>query len=100
MSDRNAMRISRALAAAEERRQQLRSAKGIAAIALWAAGCWLLYLGWRLAQSLPPPLGDGLSTAVYLVTFFYIFAFWPIHGLVERLFAGRAAAAIDENQKP
>jgi hypothetical protein len=63
--------------------------QGITAIGLWGAGCCLLYLAWSLTQGLAPPLGHTLSTAVYLTTFFYIFAFWPIQSLVERLFDGR-----------
>jgi hypothetical protein len=80
--------MNRELVAEEQRRRRLRSLQGLAAIALWGVGCGLLYLGWSFTQALPPPLGDALSTAVYLITFFYIFAFWPIQSLVERLFAG------------
>ena len=92
--------MNRELAAEEERRRRLRNLQALAAITLWGAGCGLLYLASRLTQTVPPPLNDGLSTAVYLMTFFYIFAFWPIQSLVERLFGGlqrrRAAGA----QKP
>ena len=82
MSDR----MNRELAAEEERRRRLRTMQGIVAIGFWGAGCCLLYLAWSLTQTLSPPLSDALSTAVYLLTFFYIFAFWPIQSLVERLF--------------
>jgi hypothetical protein len=81
--------MNRELAAKEERRRRLRNLQGIAAIALWGSGCYLLYLAWSLTQALPPPLDAALSTAVYLITFFYIFAFWPIQSLVERLFDAR-----------
>ncbi len=81
--------MDRELVAKEERRRRLRTLQGLAAIALWGVGCCLLYLAWHLTQELPPPVNDALSTAVYLVTFFYIFAFWPIQSLVERLFEGR-----------
>jgi hypothetical protein len=40
-------------------------------------------------QALPPPFDTALGTAVYLITFFYIFAFWPIQSLVERLLDAR-----------
>ena len=76
------------LAAKEARQQRRRSLQGIAAIALWGAGCCLLYLAWSLTQALPPPFGNVLCTVVYLLTFFYIFAFWPIQSVVERLFDG------------
>ena len=81
--------MNRELAAEEERRRRLRNVQGLAAIALWAAGCGLLHLVWSTARALPPPLDDALSTAVYVITFFYILAFWPIQTLVERLFDGR-----------
>ena len=77
------------LVAKEERRRRRRSLQGIAAITLWGVGCYLLYLAWYLTQALPSPANDALSTAVYVVTFFYIFAFWPIQSLVERLSASR-----------
>lgn len=86
--------------AEEERRRRLRSIQAMAAIALWGAGCCLLYLAWNISQALPPPFDDGLRTALYLVTLFYIFAFWPIHNLVERLFAGRSRATARADQKP
>jgi hypothetical protein len=70
-------------------RRRRQSMQGLARIALWGAGCGLLYLAWGIAQALPPPLNDALRIAVYLITFFYIFAFWPIQSLVERWFADR-----------
>jgi hypothetical protein len=81
--------MNRRLVAAEARQRRLRTLQGITGIALWGAGCCLLYLAWSLAQVLAPPIDHALSTAVYLMTFFYIFAFWPIQSLVERLFDGR-----------
>ena len=77
------------LAAKEERRRRLRNLQGMAAITLWGSGCYLLHVAWSFTRALPPPLDDALSTAVYLITFFYIFAFWPIQSLVERLFRVR-----------
>ena len=62
---------------------------GITASALWGAGCSLL----------PLPIGHALSTAVYLMTFFYVFAFWPIQSLVERLFDRHRRREADA-QKP
>jgi hypothetical protein len=59
------------------------------AIALWGGGCYLLHLACSLTQARPPPPDDAASTAVYLITFFYIFAFWQIENLVERLFDDR-----------
>jgi hypothetical protein len=100
MPERSPIGLTRELAAEEERRRHLRNMQSILAIGLWGAGCCLLYLAWSLTQMLSPPFNDGLSTAVYLVTFFYIFAFWPIHSLVERLFAGRPRAAVGADQKP
>lgn len=91
--------MNRELAAEEERRRRLQSMEGMVAIALWGAGCGVLYLAWSIAQALSPPASHALSTAVYLITFFYIFAFWPIQSLVERLFAGRARAT-GSGQKP
>lgn len=81
--------MNRELVAEEARRRRLRNLQGMTAIALWGGGCYLLHLAWSLSQGLPPPLDDALSTAVYLITFFHIFAFWPIQKLVERLFDGR-----------
>lgn len=81
--------MNRELVAREERRRRLRNLQGIAALTLWGTGCYLLHLAWSLTRALPPPLDDALSTAVYLITFFYIFAFWPIQSLVERLFDAR-----------
>jgi hypothetical protein len=78
--------MNRELVAREERRRRRRNLQGLATIALWGAGCCLLYLAWSVTQALPEPVGNAVSTAVYLVTFFYIFACWPIQSLVERLF--------------
>jgi hypothetical protein len=72
------------LAVNEERRRRLRNLQGLGAIALWGTGCYLLHFAWSITQALPSPLNDALSTAI-----FYIFAFWPIQSLVERLFKGR-----------
>ena len=77
------------LAAKEERRRRLRNLQGMAAITLWGSGCYLLHVAWSFTRALPPPLDDALSAAVYLITFFYIFAFWPLQSLVERLFRFR-----------
>jgi hypothetical protein len=88
------------LAAGEARQQRRRSLQGIAAIALWGAGCYLLYLASSLTQALPSPLGDILRTVVYLLTFFYIFAFWPIQSLVERLFEGHERRRAARVQNP
>ena len=80
------------LVAKEARRRRLRSMQGLAAITL----------GRRVLPALPrlephggtaPAARRRLRTAVYLMSFFYVFAFWPIQSLVERLFDARQAAA-------
>jgi hypothetical protein len=92
--------MNRQLVVEEARRRRLRSLQGIAAIALWGAGCCLLYLAWSLARVLPAPINHVLSTTLYLTTFFYIFAFWPIQSLVERLFDGHSRQREVGAQKP
>ena len=86
---KEARSVNRELAAKEERRRRLTQSAG---------NCGDHAVGYRvlpalprleLTQALPPPLADALGTAVYLITFFYIFAFWPIQSLVERLLDAR-----------
>ena len=83
----------------ERRLERLRNLRALLALAIWGGGCWLLHLAWDLRLHLPEPYHDAIGTAVYLVTFFYIFAFWPIHSLVDRLFA-RPSSAAGSDQKP
>jgi hypothetical protein len=82
--------MDREFYAREQRRQRTRDAKAVVALALWGGGCYLLYLAWSASAALADPLNDVLGTAIYLITFFYLFAFWPILALVDRLF-GRLA---------
>jgi hypothetical protein len=56
--------MDRELVAKEERRRRLRNLQAMAAITLGAAGCYLLHFAWSIAQALPSPLNDALSTAV------------------------------------
>ena len=74
------------LYALERRRQRRRDLKAALGLAIWGAGCWLLYLAWHARTSWSETHADAIGTALYLVTFFYLFAFWPIHAAVERLF--------------
>ena len=82
--------VPRELIARERRRRRNRDAEAMLALALWSAGAWLLYLAWEASAILAEPLNDLVGTAVYLVTFFYLFAIWPILVGVERLFCGFA----------
>jgi hypothetical protein len=66
--------VPRELAAKERSRRRVRDAEATLALALWGAGGWLLYLAWTASATLPEPLNDLVGTAVYLVTFFYLFA--------------------------
>lgn len=77
----------------ERRRQNARTLRAALALAIWAAGAWLLYQVWWLRTGLAPPLDDVVGTAIYLVTFFYFFAFWPISLAVERLLGGQCGDA-------
>jgi hypothetical protein len=74
------------LFARERRRQRRRDLKSALGLAIWGAGCCLLYLAWHARTSWSETHADAIGTALYLVTFFYLFAFWPIHAAVERLF--------------
>jgi hypothetical protein len=78
--------MNRELYALERRRQRRRDLKAALGLAIWGAGCWLLYLAWHARTSWSETHADAIGTALYLVTFFYLFAFWPIHAAVERLF--------------
>lgn len=80
--------MNRELWAEEQRLQHARDRAALIALSLWAAGGYLLYLGFQAADALPGLGGDIAVTGVYLVTFFYIFAFWPILVAVEKLFHG------------
>jgi hypothetical protein len=75
----------------ERRLERLRNLRALLALAIWGGGCWLLHLAWDLRLHLPEPYHDAIGTAVYLVTFFYIFAFWPILAGIERLGGRRRA---------
>lgn len=85
--------MDREFYAREQRRQRTRDSKAVAALALWGGGCYLLYLAWNASAVLAEPLNDLVGTAIYLVTFFYLFAFWPILALVDRLFRRLAPAS-------
>ena len=78
------------LYADERRRQWRRDLKALIVLAIWGGGCYLLYLAWQARASFSATHADAVGTAVYVVTFFYLFAFWPINLVVDRLF-GRPA---------
>ena len=82
--------VPRELIARETRRRRIRDAEAILALALWGARRLpaLSRLGGE--RDLPEPLNDLVGTAVYLVTFFYLFAIWPILSGLDRLFRGFA----------
>jgi len=88
--------MDRAFYAREQRLQRTRDAKAVLALALWGGGCYLLYLAWTASAALAEPLSDVVGTAIYLITFFYLFAFWPILALVDRLF--RQLAPVSEER--
>jgi hypothetical protein len=77
--------MNRQLYALERRRQRGRDLKAAPGLAIWApaAGC-PISPGMRTVWS--ETYADAIGTALYLVTFFYRFAFWPVHAAVERLF--------------
>ncbi len=77
--------MDRELCATERRLQRLRDGKALLGLAIWAGGGYLLHLGWSGTRELSEPWGDWLGTAIYLIAFFYVFAFWPILAGVERL---------------
>jgi RsiW-degrading membrane proteinase PrsW (M82 family) len=70
----------------ERQRQRRRTLRAVLALGIWALGAGLLFLAWDLRTAFQPPLDDLVGTAIYLVTFFYIFALWPISLLVDRVF--------------
>ncbi len=74
------------LCAPEQRLRHTRDRSALLALALWAVGAYLLYLSWQTAKALPPPWSAIAVTGIYLVTFFYVFALWPIAIAVEKLF--------------
>jgi hypothetical protein len=78
--------MNRELRTEELRLQHARDRAALLALSLWGVGGYLLYLGWRAAEALPDRWGDIAVTAIYLVTFFYVFAFWPILVAIEKLF--------------
>jgi hypothetical protein len=69
----------------ERRNERLRDLQAMLALAIWGGGGGLLWLAWDARLQLPEAWQDAVGTAVYLVTFFYIFAIWPILTAVERL---------------
>lgn len=79
----------------ERRRQRARTFRAALALAIWAAGAYLLYQAWELRTRFAPPMDDVVGTATYLVTFFYLFAFWPISIGVERLLGSRRTGATE-----
>ena len=78
--------MNRELHALERRRQRRRDLKAALGLAIWGRGCYLLYLAWHARTAWSAAHADAIGTALYLVTFFYLFAFWPIHAALERLF--------------
>jgi hypothetical protein len=70
----------------ERRRERLRDLRAMLALAIWGGGGALLWLAWDTRLRVPEPYHDVVGTAVYVATFFYIFAIWPILTGVERLF--------------
>ena len=78
--------MNRELYALERRRQRRRDLKALLALTIWGSGCCLLYLGWQARANFSEAHADAIGTAIYLVTFFYLFAFWPITTAVDRLF--------------
>jgi hypothetical protein len=84
--------MNRELYALERRRQRRRDLKAALALAIWGSGCYLLYVAWHARTSWSEPYANAIGTALYLVTFFYLFAFWPILTAVETLFGGLRAA--------
>jgi hypothetical protein len=78
--------MKRDLYAEERRRQRRRDLKALTVLGIWCAGCGLLYLAWQARASFSAAHADAVGTAVYLLLFFYLFAFWPISLLVDRLF--------------
>jgi hypothetical protein len=91
--------MPRELIARERRRRRIRDAEAILALALWSAGGGLLYLAWTASATLAEPLNDVIGTAVYLVTFFYLFAIWPILSGLDRLFR-RFAPSVARTPEP
>jgi hypothetical protein len=82
--------MNRELCAEQQRLQHARDRTALLALSLWGGGCYLLYLGWRATAALPDRFGDIAVIGIYLVTFFHVFAFWPILIAVEKLFRGPA----------
>ena len=91
--------MNREFYALERRRQRRRDLKAALALAIWAGGCYLLYVAWHARISWSERYADAIGTALYLVTFFYLFAFWPILTAVEKLF-GALARAPQEGASP
>jgi hypothetical protein len=78
--------MNRKLWPEEQRLSDARDRSALLALLLWGVGAYLLYLGWRAAEALPLPWGNLTVFGIYLVAFFYIFAFWPILVAVARSF--------------
>jgi hypothetical protein len=91
--------MNRELYALERRRERRRDLQALLALAIWGGGCYLLYLAWHARTGWSERYADAIGIAVYLVTFFYLFAFWPIQAAVEALFR-RPAAAPQEDGSP
>jgi hypothetical protein len=81
------------LCAKERRLQRVRDGKALLGLAIWAGGGYLLHLGWSVTRELPEPWIGWLGTVIYLIAFFYVFAFWPILAGVERMCPGRGLRA-------
>jgi hypothetical protein len=80
--------MNRKLWAEEQRLRHARDRSALLALLLWGIGGYLLYLSWQSAAALPHPWGNITLTGIYLVTFFYVFAIWPIPVTVEKVLRG------------
>jgi hypothetical protein len=76
--------MKRKLRAEEHRLREARDRSALLALLLWGVGAYLLFLGWRAAEALPLPWSNLAVIGIYLVAFFYIFAFWPVLVAVEK----------------
>jgi len=83
--------MNRELFALERRRQRRRDLKAALALAIWGGGGYLLFVAWHARTGWSEPYANAIGTALYLVTFFYLFAFWPILTAIEKLSGGLRA---------
>jgi hypothetical protein len=93
--------MNRKLRAEDQRRHQARDRSAWLALSLWGVGGYLLCLCWRAAGALPLPWSNLALIGIYLVAFFFAFAFWPILVEVARTFrapAERPGTPLDPRQ--